>query len=342
MLFHTLIVHNRKVISVIVPVYNVEKYLIRCLDSINQQTCSPLEIILVDDGSTDSSGSICDSYIFDNHTKIVIHKENGGLISAWKTGVLHATSKYIGFVDSDDYIDKDMYILLLEKADETNADIVMCDHYHVYEESQSRNGLILEEGLYSKESYLKVLNNITPLLNNPYLSPARVNKIVKKEIIMRSLESLSETITSGEDNYSTTMWFLDSHSLALIDKPLYYYCHRPQSMSYSFNPALLDKYSTLIKDIINYNITRGNILQENKLLNLYNFYGFLWCSYVSGSNMKHSIKAKEIRRMKNYPEFKKALKFAEKGHFVRKLLYSLAVKYNLPIFILIALKFKSR
>ena len=98
-----------KMISVIVPIYNVEQYLEQCLDSIISQTYSQLEIILVDDGSTDSSGQICDKYARKDERIVVIHKTNGGLSDARNAGISVATGEYISFIDSDDYIATDMY-----------------------------------------------------------------------------------------------------------------------------------------------------------------------------------------------------------------------------------------
>ncbi len=113
-------------ISVIVPVYNVEQYLKRCVDSILAQTENRLEIILVDDGSTDCSGAICDAYASQYEQIRVCHKENGGLTSAWKAGLALAIGEYTGFVDSDDWIDPDMYERMLALAEREEADVTVC------------------------------------------------------------------------------------------------------------------------------------------------------------------------------------------------------------------------
>lgn len=113
-------------ISVIVPVYKVEEYLPKCLDSIINQTYKNLEIILVDDGSPDNSGKICDEYAEKDNRIKVIHKENGGVARARNAGLDAASGDYIGFVDSDDWIEKDMYELLMENAKAYDADISMC------------------------------------------------------------------------------------------------------------------------------------------------------------------------------------------------------------------------
>ena len=119
-------------ISIIVPVYNVEPYLRKCLDSIVGQTYRDLEILVIDDGSTDCSGKICDEYAeLDGRIK-VFHTENRGLSAARNLGLNNAAGDYIGFVDSDDWVESDMYEVLMKKAEETGADIVECGFYIEY------------------------------------------------------------------------------------------------------------------------------------------------------------------------------------------------------------------
>lgn len=120
-------------ISVIVPVYNVENYINRCIDSIINQTFTDLEIILINDGSLDNSGKICDEYLEIDERIKVVHKENGGLSSARNSGLELATGEFIGFVDSDDYIKNDMYEQLLVACNINSADISMCGRYNVSE-----------------------------------------------------------------------------------------------------------------------------------------------------------------------------------------------------------------
>ena len=113
-------------ISIIVPVYNVEPYLRKCLDSILDQTYRDLEILIIDDGSTDGSGAICDEYAGKDDRIKVFHTENKGLSAARNLGLDNASGDWIGFVDSDDWIEPDMYEVLLRKAEETGADVVEC------------------------------------------------------------------------------------------------------------------------------------------------------------------------------------------------------------------------
>ena len=113
-------------ISIIVPVYNVEDLLPRCIDSILNQTKTNIEIILVDDGATDGSGAVCDAYAQKDERIHVIHNPNGGLTSAWKAGAESASGAYLGFVDSDDWIDEDMYERMWESAVKYDSDVVVC------------------------------------------------------------------------------------------------------------------------------------------------------------------------------------------------------------------------
>lgn len=120
---------NNPLISVIIPIYNVEKYLHKCVDSVLAQTYKNLEIILVDDGSTDASGQICDEYAAKDSRIKVIHKPNGGVSSARNAGLKVASGEYIGFVDGDDYIELSMYQILLDSILQTHSDIARCEMY---------------------------------------------------------------------------------------------------------------------------------------------------------------------------------------------------------------------
>ena len=143
-------------ISIIVPVYNVEKYIKKCIDSIINQTYKNLEIILVDDGSPDNCGKICDEYAEKDKRIKVIHKENGGLSDARNAGIKIARGCYIGFVDSDDWIDKNMYEKLYKTLKEKDADIACCKlirYKNTIEKiSKKFDGRIVE---YDQRQYIK-------------------------------------------------------------------------------------------------------------------------------------------------------------------------------------------
>ena len=126
-------------VSVIVPIYNKEQYLEECVNSIQLQTLNELEIILVDDGSTDASGQICDRIAESDQRVVVVHTENAGVCAARNMGLKLATGEYIGFVDADDYVSTDMYQKMANIIDEINVDFVVCDHCRISENGHKEN-----------------------------------------------------------------------------------------------------------------------------------------------------------------------------------------------------------
>ena len=142
-------------ISVIVPVYKSEKYIERCIESILNQTYQNIELILVDDGSPDQSAEICDRYAKKDSRVFVLHKENGGVSTARNAGLDMAKGDYIAFVDSDDYLEKDMYEKMVEKIQEYGCDVVMCDCVKEYSESSELYTHDIREGYYNHEQLKK-------------------------------------------------------------------------------------------------------------------------------------------------------------------------------------------
>ena len=140
-------------VSIVVPVYNVEKYLKRCVNSLIGQSYSNLEILLVDDGSKDSSLSICKEYELKDSRIRVFHKENEGLGLTRNYGIERATGEYITFVDSDDYLTSDAITAMLDRAIATNADVVIATHYYKNEVQ----GVAIPERLYSGNEIKKAL-----------------------------------------------------------------------------------------------------------------------------------------------------------------------------------------
>ncbi len=143
------------IISVIVPVYNVEHYLSKCLDSIVNQTYQNLEIILIDDGSTDQSGSICDEYAKKDNRIVVIHQKNGGAANAKNTGLKVATGQYLAFVDSDDYLELDAYGYMINQLELHNADMIQCSFRDFYVDCMEDRIMLDKYTIFNTEEYLK-------------------------------------------------------------------------------------------------------------------------------------------------------------------------------------------
>ena len=165
-------------ISIIVPIYNVEKYLEKCIKSILSQTYKNLEIILVDDGSPDKCGMICDKYKEIDDRIIVIHQENKGLSGARNTGLKNANGKYVCFIDSDDYINEHMIETLYENLIKTGSDISICDFFQVKENENIKIKKI--------ENAVKIMNKqecLKKLLYHKYkLDIVTWNKLYKQEL----------------------------------------------------------------------------------------------------------------------------------------------------------------
>jgi len=226
-------------ISVIVPVYNVEKYLEKCIDSILSQTFKNFEVILVDDGSTDSCGIICDKYErLDNRVK-VIHKTNGGLSSARNFGLEIAGGEYVVFVDSDDWIDENMCQELYNEAKENNADIVQCKFIKAYDE----NAIIC----HNQFNDIEVIGNLDAL-NNLYNDRCIETVVTWNKLYKRDLFN-DITFPNGklhEDEFTTYKLLYKANKVVLIGKEFYYYRQTPNSiMNSDFNIRRLDSLEAL-------------------------------------------------------------------------------------------------
>ena len=206
-------------ISVIVPIYNVEKYLERCVNSILNQTYKNIEIILVDDGSPDKCPQICDEYKnMDSRVK-VIHKENGGLSDARNYGLSIATGKYVSFVDSDDYIHEETYEKMIKALELQNADIVSCGINHVYD--NKIESINIEQKIYDDESAIE------NLIIGKNLNQTVWNKIYKKNVIDNILFEKGKI---NEDDFWTYKVFSNSKKIITLNDCLYYYVHRESSI----------------------------------------------------------------------------------------------------------------
>lgn len=188
-----------KLVTVIVPVYNVEKFLNKCVDSICRQTYTNLEIIIVDDGSTDNSGCICDELKEKDERIIVIHKMNGGLSDARNAGLEVATGDYIGFVDSDDYIESDMYELLVNNIEEYKADVSCCRYAKVYEDGKREpvgddHSVTVFEGLNGLKEYLYG-KTLDPFVCNKLYQAYSIHNKLDRAYYIRFVKGIL-----GEDN----------------------------------------------------------------------------------------------------------------------------------------------
>lgn len=212
-------------LSIIVPVYNVEKYLRQCLDSILQQSMQDFEIIIVDDGATDSSGDICDKYAERDNRIKVIHQRNGGLSAARNTGLKYARGKYIAFVDSDDYIAPNMYEVMIDKLEQCDADMVKCGYYEFVDDRITYTRKFESAGLFDRD-YDKEKLLVIGLKDGPYT-------VVWNAVYTRELAQ-KVTYPEGlinEDNYASPMYLLEAACVIVIQDALYYYRQNFEGLS---------------------------------------------------------------------------------------------------------------
>lgn len=220
-------------ISIIVPVYNTEPYLRQCLDSILNQTLEEMEVICVDDGSTDESPEICDAYADRDSRVKVIHKENGGLVSARKAGLKAAIGEYIGYVDSDDWIESDMYEKLLTALTDGKADIAMCGRFEDTGDTSRKVCHGIPAGRYEKRG---LIEKIFPrmIVNDAFFEwgifPGVWDKLFRKECLEPFQMAVDERLTMGEDAVCTYPALLHAGSICILDECLYHYRQSPTSM----------------------------------------------------------------------------------------------------------------
>lgn len=242
-------------ISVIVPVYNTANYLCQCVDSIINQTYNDLEIILVDDGSTDGSGAICDEYAELDNRVIVIHKPNGGLISARKSGLSVATGDYIGFVDSDDWIDTDTFANIVSFACQNgNPDIV---GFGLTEEYIDRSVPLVnrvEHRIYSGNEFITLTKNMmmTDIFFEWKVLPHLCDKLIRTELLRRVLPGIDGCISFGEDAVTVFPCLLLADSFLSLDYAPYHYRQRDGSIVRSSDELNKNNFVSIYKLLSKY------------------------------------------------------------------------------------------
>lgn len=236
-------------ISIIVPVYKAEEYLKRCVDSLLQQTYPQIEVILVDDGSPDASPALCDAYQRQDQRVRVIHKENGGLVSAWQAGVTVSRGEYLCFVDSDDWVDECMIeemAAYVSPEEGDHKEIICCNflierpnrttpHYHG-----------LAAGVYQGERLEREIKDNLLGHENRWISMSRCMKLFSRSLIEENIKYCHPSITMAEDVNITLPALLDCKRVVIMKEALYYhyFCHS-QSMVHKYDARMYQGIRTL-------------------------------------------------------------------------------------------------
>lgn len=236
-------------ISVIIPVYKVERYLERCVASVQKQTHKELEIILVDDGSPDQCPAMCDAMAAQDSRIRVVHKKNGGLSSARNAGLRVATGEYVGFVDSDDDVELDMYEKMLATAEREQVDFVMSDYLRFPAEGEPHlKTLDIPAGRYDKA---QIEEKIFPNLimrecvdYGPLLSVWHC--LYRTEFLRSNHLEFDEQVRWSEDNiFSAQVGYLANSFFYLKGEGLYHYYQNPGTITTAYRPGAWDVYSTM-------------------------------------------------------------------------------------------------
>lgn len=299
--------------SVIVPVYKVENYLSKCIESILAQTYSDFELILVDDGSPDKCPSICDKYEKKDNRVKVVHKKNGGLISARKAGLKIAKGEYICFVDGDDFISNDMLETFEQELDKTKVDVICTGYSEYYNKhniktiSQPGANKVYDKNKLQSEIYQKMLST-TPFFTF-YIFPTVWSKCFKKGIAKKIYKDIPDEISIGEDAAATYSALLEADSVSILNYNGYMYRQNPYSMTHIYDENLYKKMKNLLsylKEIqIKYNWNEKNQINEYTMFLLilakdnefkYNFHE------------KYKIKKRNMKKYLSDPIFYDVLK----------------------------------
>ncbi len=241
-------------ISVVVPCYNCEETFARCIRSIRNQTEKEIEILLVDDGSTDKTYDLCEAEYREDSRIKVFHQENKGLMNAWKRGVSEASGEYIVFCDSDDYLDLNLIEVLENNMKEYPADIVLYgmrveyeDNSVVYSDNRLKGGYYNREDI---ERFVLPYYFSSGDMESRIVIVSRWTKLFKRELLLKNMKYLNDDISVGEDLLTGFSTILSAESLYCIEKFYpYHYNRNRQSMIGKYDALLFQKYLDLRKHI---------------------------------------------------------------------------------------------
>lgn len=234
-------------VSIIVPIYNIEQYLQKCVDSILKQTYKDFELLLVDDGSKDSCGTICDEYAAKDSRVRVFHKENGGLCSSRNYGLKHATGDWVCHIDGDDWVSPDYLEKLLNKAKADSADIATCDFYFAFADKN------IEYTTYSwpKQGINALAEYIATTWTTIWGS------LQKRSLYTENNFRSPENISYCEDFHLMTRLVSKARQVSKVDEPLYFYRQQPGSIMHNLSEKTMYDEIWAYTDTIEYFKRKG-------------------------------------------------------------------------------------
>ena len=288
-------------VSIIVPIYNVGKYLEQCVNSLIQQTYKNLQIILVDDGSTDCSGAICDHFAAKDHRVLVIHKKNGGLTDARKTGKEAAIGEYIVIVDGDDWLDHVTIEACMAVMKKKDIDCVMFGYVREYEKKSILNPLFEKDFIYERnEVKQKIYRRLIGPIGEELKHPEKLDnlgsmcmKMYKKELMNKGKFVSEREVGTNEDSIFNIYALKDCKKIAYINRCFYHYRKTNEnSITMTYKKGLQKKWDKMYREFY-------LCLEENKMPRLYYqaFYNRVACGMIGlglneVSSKEHFMKVK--------------------------------------------------
>lgn len=276
-----------KLLSVIIPVYNVKPYLEKCVESIVDQTYHNLQIILVDDGSTDGSQTICDELAQKDSRIVVIHKENGGLSTARNVGMDRAKGDYIAFVDSDDWLERNMYEVLINQLEAHDADLAACSFYECKGDEKKAVG---------DSKNISVFNTEEIFINKNQLRFLVWNKVFRRSFVEK-LRFVPGQVY--EDFHFCRQVFLKTKKLIYLDVPFYdYRISRPGNTNSSFKPGrmcIFGEFDALICDLTELHYDKARVAMIIYALEFYRRLYKEACELNASADIKEKIRKNFVK-----------------------------------------------
>lgn len=284
------------VFSVIVPIYNVQKYLKRCIDSVLSQTFDDYELILVDDGSLDECGAICDEYAKTNEKITVIHKPNGGLVSARQAGIQVATGDYVFHLDGDDAILPDALESAYEIITKYRPDIVSFSYKCCIDGIVgAKVEDLAEEGIYNKTDLeQKIYPRLLSDKNMKNLFYFLWAKAIKRELATKYQLLVNKKISQGEDVSCTTPCYLDANTVYMSKKAIYLYTIRNDSLTTSFKTAQITQIADTIIGLQNLDIKKPDDFSEQ--ISRYSFF-MCFAILAAAAEGNHFSSVNELKKL---------------------------------------------
>lgn len=299
----------RKILfSVLVPVYNVEKYLEKCIDSVLKQTYPYFEVILIDDGSTDQSGSICDWYARSDYRVRVYHQSNHGLIMARRNAIAKARGNYFLFLDSDDYWDTDVLETINKAIIDTGCDMVIFNYKKVTPSKSILSEPVFENGtIFEYDKKQRIFEEVIKgyRLNNLWM------KAVKNSIVDYSDYFKYRGIKYAEDLLQSLPLLYNARRILYLDKPMYNYRMNPQSITHNFNFRCM-KDITIVRGVVLNYMTAMNMRNATYCKLFYLNYVNILLAYLSdlcNSNIRTSQKKDIMRQAQNLEMYNNAQEY---------------------------------